>query len=234
MVSDVLTDLRETADALTDPTRVRHPRHTWSDSRHKVTLPDHVVDLPGLLTQLGDAAYPGGRAGDGGGRGVPKSRLPGNPKALAAYLDIHIAVTRWTVRFGLGMRDTIESQVRHVLGAAATQPHDVRLDLLADMRRWLRQCEEITGWRDRDPELTTPCPADGCGQRTLRINLTGRTARCVSCGARWAEQESEQVGSIGVLARHIAAHRQATADAAAGAWEADRVRKSARWGRGAA
>ncbi len=234
MSADVLADLRETADALTDPTRIRHPRHGWDRNRHKVTLPDHVVDLPGLLTQLGDAAYPGGRIDDGGGRSVPKSRLPGNPKALAACPDIHIAVGRWTLLFGLGWRDTIESQVRQVLAAAGTQPHDVRLELLADMRRWLRQCEEITGLRDRDPELTAPCPLEGCGQRTLRINLTGRTARCASCGARWAEQESEHVGSIGVLARHIAAHRQATAGAAAEAWAADRERKSVRWGRGAA
>ncbi len=231
MAADVLADLRDTADALTDPTQIRHPRHGWDHNRHKVTLPDHVVVLPGLLTQLGDMAYPGGRVDDTSGRAVPKSRPPGNPKALVAYLDIHIAVGRWTVQFGLGWRDTVESQVRQLLGAAPTQDHDDQLELLADMRRWLRQCEELTGLRERDPELTAPCPIEGCGQRTLRINLTGKTARCVSCGARWAEQETEHVGNLGVLARHIAAHRQATGEAAAVAWAADRERKAARYGR---
>lgn len=237
MSVDILTDLRDTADTLTNPYQHREPRWEWDHNRHRKPLPPHEVTLPGLLAQLGDMAYPGGQADDTAStRSVPRSRPPGNPKAITAYLDIHIAVARWHMMLCIVMRDTIESSVRQLLGRVATEPSDVQAELLADMRRWRYTCEIVTRWRDPDPQLQAPCPADRCGERALRVNLAERTARCVACGSRWAENVDEAAGiySIGVLARHIQTYTAAADAAADGARQVERDRKIRRAGRSAA
>lgn len=237
MPVDILADLRDVCDSLTNPYQHREPRHTWSASKHKVRLPDHVVTLPGLIAQVFDAAYPGGSQADSGGftvRPVPGSRPPGNPRALACYLDIHIGVAKWTILFGLDSRDTVESQIRLLVASAPTQDPEDQGALLDELHRWRRQCEIIAGWRDPDPQLEVPCPVEGCGERALRVNLAEKTARCTACGSRWAEEEDDWTGSIGLLARHIQDHKAAGKRAADRARADERVRKAARNGRSAA
>lgn len=239
MAVDILQDLAEACDDLTNPRRHREPRgHYWDAARHRKALPDHEVTLPGLITQVGQIVYPSGQQDDGGFtmRPVPGSRIPGNPKAVTCYLDIHIGVTRWHAQFGLTLRDTIESSIRQLLGSAGAQHSDIQAELLDDMRRWRHQCEIVTRWRDPDPELDAPCPVDDCGARTLRVNLAKRTARCTSCGARWAEEVDEErgIGSIGVLGRHIQRHRAESEVASRTAWQDERQRKARREGRTAA
>lgn len=240
MSVDTLSELRDVCDALTNPYQHREPRHAWNASKHKVRLPDHVVTLPGLIAQVAEAAYPGGNTADSGGftvRPVPGSRPPGNPRALACYLDIHIGVTKWTILFGLAgqeTRDTVESQLRHLVASSPTQDSEDQLGLLDELRRWQRQCEIITGWRDPDPQLEVPCPVEGCGERALRVNLAEKTARCTACGSRWAEDEDDYTGQIGLLARHIQDHKAATKAGADRVWADERERKAARNGRSAA
>lgn len=238
--TDILADLHDVSDALTNPYSHREPRgHTWSESRHKVKLPDHVVTLPGLVTQLGEIVYPGGQATDSGGftvRPVPSSRPPGNARAMVAYLDIHIGVAKWTVLFGLDSRDTIESGIRQLVARAMEQDREDQLCLLEELRRWRRTCEIITGWKDPDPQLQVPCPVEDCGERTLRVNIADRTARCTACGVRWAEVEDPEQGiySIGGLADHIQTFEAGSKAAADGARLEARELKARRNGKSAA
>jgi len=238
MTVDIMADLAQVCDDLTNPRKHREPRgHYWDAARHRRTLPDHEVTLPGLITQVGQIVYPSGQQDDGTCtmRPVPGSRIPGNPKAVTCYLEIHIAVTRWHVLFGLTLRDTIESSIRQLLGKASSEHSDTQVELLDEMRRWRHQCEIVTRWRDPDPELDAPCPVEQCGARTLRVNLAKRTARCNTCGARWAEEVDEDrgIGSIGVLGRHIQAHRAESTAASRSAWDEERARKARRTGRAA-
>lgn len=235
-MSDLLSSLNDVADALTNPSQHRTPRHTWSKDRrdrHKKRLPDHVVVLPGLLTQLHDLAYPLGVDGEegAGGRSVPQSREPGNPRALSAYLDIHIGVTRWTATLELAWREPVESAIRQLVGAAPAQAHDTQRDLLSDMAWWLARCEEITGWVLPDPVLTVPCPDETCGHRALRVDVEERTVRCGACGSRWAEQETETVGSLERLGRYVTKYRAAASTAAEIVRADDRRRKATLYAR---
>lgn len=223
MPADVLADLRDTCDILCDPIQHRHPRWTWDTNRHKKPLPDHVVILPGLLAQVAAIVYPGSAEEDGSARPVPASRPPLRLDAASAWMQIHLAVTRWTLSLRLELRDTIESSVRQLLGRIAAEDADTQQALLSEMRTWRRQCELVCGEREPDPELQVPCPH--CGDRRLRVNLVDRTARCGSCRSRWAEAEDEHVGSIGVLGRHIAEHKRLSKEAANRARAEDRERK---------
>lgn len=234
-MSDVLGQLRDVVDALTNPSQHRTPRHTWPADRrkrHKVKLADHVTIVPGLLTQLAAMAFPLGAGGDdgGGARAVPQSRPPGNPRAIAAYLDIHAAADRWSADLGCSPRATLASTVRGMLGAAPAQPHDVQRRLLRDLDEWLAQCMVITGVAVPDPVLAVPCPADLCGARTLRVDLDKGTVRCLSCGARWARDEGERVGSLGVLARYVTEYQSAARTAADRVRAESRRRKAALYG----
>jgi hypothetical protein len=235
--TDILADLRDVADALTNPYQHREPRWTWSASRHKVKLPDHVVILPGLVAQLAELAEipssPGGGEDAPTSRPVPQSRPPGNPQALAAYLDIHLGVAKWTIMFGLETRDTVESQIRHLVASVAARDDDDQGGLLDELRRWQRQAEIILEWREADLQLEVPCPVDDCGERALRVNVADKTARCRACGCRWAEEENPERGiySIGVLAGFIADHKRLSKEGADRAREVERARKAARSGR---
>lgn len=223
MTADIMADLRDVCDLLCDPHQIREPRWTWDANRNKKPLPDHVVVLPGLLGQLADIVYPGSPPDNGAGptsRPVPSSRPPLRMDAASAHLAITIAVARWHVSLGLELRDTIESSVRQLLGRIAVEDSDTQATLLSEMRSWQRQAEIICGHRQPDPQLQVPCPH--CTERRLRVNMTELTARCDTCGSRWAEQEDERTGSIGVLAAHIAEfQRQSKAGA-------DRVRAEVR------
>lgn len=231
MSTDILADLREVADALTDPHQVREPRgHYWDHNRHKKPLKDHVTILPGLLRQLADIVYPGSPPDSGAGptsRPVPSSRPPLRMDAASAHLAITIAVTRWHVSLGLELRDTVESSVRQLLGRIATEDSDTQAVLLAEMRSWQRQAEIICGHRQPDPQLQAPCPNPECGQRKLRVNMADLTARCDGCGARWAEQEDPDHGvyNIGVFARHITEFQRLSKEGADRVRQVERERK---------
>ncbi len=251
MVADLLTDLLDVADTLTEPYQCREPRWMWDANRNKKKLPDHVVVLPGLLQQVADIAYPGSSSGEGGGgRPVPASRPPVQTAALSTYLEITVAVTRWCLALRIELRDTVESNLRAVLGVASTLPRTrnrvdpytcdtceagrgrehwspchhctvlTQVELITELRGWQRRAEVITGWRKSDPQVEAPCPH--CGERQLRINLTSATARCGGCRAEW----SDDGVPLGVLAQHIAAYREASKAAAARARKDERDRKA--------
>ncbi len=222
MTFDIVTELRDTADALTNPTQVRNPRHGWDANRHKVVLPDHVVTLPGLIAQVAEIVWPNGASNDGSARGVPSTRPPGNPQASAVVIDIHIGVTKWHMRWGLVARDTIESSIRQLLAKAMSQDTDTQWDLLCELRSWRYRCEVVLKEATNDPQVQVPCPVEGCGERTLRVNIAKKTARCTTCRARWSETPDPERGiwSIVGLADHI---RTYEAEARGAADEARRL-----------
>lgn len=236
MTVDILAELRDACDSLTEPYHSRSQRWTWDHNRHRKPLPDHVITLPGLLQQLADMAYPGQPAdsGDFVMRPVPASRPPLQLRAVSAHAAIAVGIVRWCWSMQLDLRGTAESNLRQVLAAAGRQDRDTQITLLDEVRGWRRQAEIITGWRDPDPELQVPCPH--CGERGLRVAIADKVARCVNCRSRWAEDEDIDAGvySIGVLGRHIADYQAGSREAADRVWAAERGRKAAREGRPAA
>lgn len=229
-MSDVYAHLTDVIDALTQPTQERTPMHTWSKdrrNRNKIRLPDHVTIVPGLLTQLAAQAFPLTAAGEGGAsaRQVPQSKEPGNPLALASYLDIHTAVIRWTARFELPRRDTLASTVRQLLGSVPFHPRTVQIELLSAANGWLDACQRGLGLVDPDPVLTVPCPV--CWNRTLRVDLEEHSVRCTACGDRWVRVPGDDAGDLAVLAKYVTRYRSQASGAADAARAEVRRRKAA-------
>lgn len=230
MATDVLTDLRDTADLLTDPRHHREPRYGLDAHRHKVVVGHHVTTQPGLLAQLAAMAYPGTSGDDidgGGGQSVPGSRPPGDLAAISAWVAISIATVRWCNSLRLDIRDTVESNIRQMVATVVSrEDRDTQITLLSELRSWRHQCETITGWSTRAGELQQPCPH--CGERQLRVKPEGPTARCLACGVQWDSD------TVGVLARVLEAYRLEAQARAAEARRVERVRQDIREGRAAA
>lgn len=236
MTFDVLAELRDTADALTNPTQVRNPRHGRDANGERIRLEDHVAILPGLIGQVAEIVWPNGGGDSESARPVPSSRPPGNPHAMAVHLDIWIAVAKWHMRWCLTTRDTLESSIRQLLAKVMSEDSNTQEDLLTEMRSWQHRCELVLREAFNDPQVQSPCPVEGCGSRTLRINVQRKTARCTTCRARWAEVPDPERGvwSIVGLADHIQTHEAASRAAAAEARAVERDLKEKRYGRPAA
>lgn len=239
MAIDILAELRDTSDALTEPHEHREPIFDWDHNRNRKKIGDHKIVRAGLLAQVGELVYPGTPpdTGDFVVRPVPGSRPPLRTDAASAYLQIHLAATRWCLSLRLEIRDTIESTVRQLLGRVASEDRDTQAALLTEMRSWRRQCELITGLREPDPHLQVPCPR--CGNRSLRVDMAQASARCSHdvvvegerqrCGATWDEES----GTIGVLARHIAEFQAQAKAGAARVRAEEREKKLRRAGKAA-
>lgn len=236
MTADAFADLQEVVDTLTNPSQVRNPRHGRDANGDKVKLPDHVVTIPGLIAQVAELVWPSGPDESATSRPVPSSRLPGNPQAMAVHLDIWMGVAKWHMMWCLTTRDAVESSIRQLLGRAAREDSDTQDELLAEMRRWQHRCEVVLREAFNDPQVQSPCPVEGCGQRTLRINVKKKTARCLTCRARWAEAPDPERGiwSIVGLADHIQTYEAQSRAAASEARAVERDLKVRRYGRSAA
>lgn len=202
-------DLRDTADALTEPSIHREPVFEWV-KRNRRKVRDHKTVQPGLLAQLYRSVIPSNSlSDDAGGGGKPRSRPPLAVEALSAHTQISVDVRRWCTSLGLPPRDTVESDIRQLAGKAMSFDEGTARALLAELHRWRRWCLVLTGWEQVRVIRDVVCPRDGCGQAgTLRVNLTTVSAMCRHCGGVWGEDD----GGIGVLIRHVEqAQRQAVA-----------------------
>jgi hypothetical protein len=201
---NLLDDIREAADALTEPSihRAELPRE-WDHNRHRKPARYHQTVQPGLLTQLYQSIHPAGTT-DPGARGIPASRPPLALEALSTYGEICMRARAWCRQARISTRVTVESTIRALVGAAGHLDDDQLHQLRADLRQWRRWCLVQTGWEQiRIPRGGVACPIVGCGRiGTLRINLTTASAMCRACGAAWSEDD----GSIGVLAAHVEAY----------------------------
>lgn len=224
-MSDILLDIADAADALTNPYSRSEPRWEWDANRNKKPLPPHRTTIPGLVQQLRELAEEG-TAGDseGGTRSVPGSRPPGAFDAISLVTAITFGAA-WRLTnpideggLGLNGRGSAEADIRAIVGAAPQAPSDVQRDIRAELQSWRRQAEVLTGWEQPPVSLTAPCPVvdvDGagtaCGARGLLAKRDGTGARCTACGATWSE------ANVGLLFDHVRAYlktSQASADAA--------------------
>lgn len=197
-MSDLRIEIADLASELADPHQHRAKRWTWSPTRKRVNLPDHVTTQPGLIVQLHEAIAPAlsSATDDRGGTGHARSTPPLQLEALDRYLDITVQAADWAETLGLTLRLHVHENIR---GLAGANHGDRAQRLLTDLKRWRNWAATMTGWQSiYTPRATCPvteCPTTQPG--TLRVNLTRQTAYCTTCEAWWDEQ------TIGILAAHI-------------------------------
>lgn len=208
-MSDTLTDIAEAAEALCDPRRNVEHRWEWDRNRNRKPLPDHVTTVPGLIQQLRDVAEPGIDGSDGGHAG------PGSVPVVISAVSLLAAIAfgaqfrakRWGIN--LDERVTPEDHIRGLVGLASRRPSDDQLELRRELRSWGWQAEIITGWRTPPRELIAPCPScDARGTLLAYAHPDNPRARCVGCGAGWAEIPHDDEGSIRILAAHVTAYQR--------------------------
>jgi Zn ribbon nucleic-acid-binding protein len=205
---DLLADIAEAASMLTDSRSNSEPRWTWDASRNRKPLPPHVTTVPGLIQQLRDAEEPGS-SGDGGGAGG--GSLPLGLSALSLLGAITFGAAMRAKRWGVNLdqRTTPEEHIRGLVGLASRQSSGEQDELARELRSWRWQAEIVTGWRSPPRELIAPCPQ--CGARGTLLAYAHEDnprARCLECGAGWAEIPREDEGSIRILAAHVTAHQK--------------------------
>lgn len=228
-MSDTLQDIADAAQALTDPRSNAEPRFEWDANRNRKPLKPHVTTVPGLIQQLREQAEPG-VDGDAGGAGGPKS-VPVAIDAVSLLASIGLGAAMRAKQWGVNLdeRLTAEDHIRGLVGLASRRTSDEQIELRRELRSWQWQAEIITGWRTPPRELVAPCPQ--CGARGTLLAYAAEDnprARCVGCGANWAEIPQHDEGSIRILAEHVIAYqRQAgtTMAAARAAAVAERRRR---------
>lgn len=216
-MSDILSDIIDSAEALTDPRQHSEPRYEWDPNRNKKPIAPYKTIVPGLIQQLRDLAEEGSTSGDDTGvRSVPDSRPPGEFDAVALLAAITFGAAWRAGQLGLRARDTAESNIRAIVGAAHDIDSDTQRDIRAELGSWRRQADVILGWEQPPIELVAPCPvvdADGngtpCGARgSLLAQRDGTGARCVKCGAVWDER------NVALLFEHVKRYTEASKAAA--------------------
>jgi hypothetical protein len=194
-VANLLAEIAEAADALTEPYQHLEPIFTVDRHRNRRMKSVHVTRLPGLLGQLAEQFHPGA-TDEQGTRSTPGSRPPVNLDALSAHTAITIGSTRWMWSLGLDIRNTPASNIRALVGAASTMDSDTQRALLAELRQWRHQAEVLTGWVSAPYAPHGPCPqCEAVGG--LRVRLDVHTATCLRCAAWWTPD------TIDELAEHI-------------------------------
>lgn len=191
--------IREVADALTEPHLHSEPVPFWDNNRNR-KFRRHTTVQPGLIAQLYQSVIPVSSSAEPAGGGVPGSRPPLAVEALSRHDTIATAVLRWCRSLHITARVSVESNVRALVGVSAMFDDDTARVLLSELRQWQRWCSVLTGWENVYRPAGVPCPVVDCARvNTLRVNLTTKTAMCRACGAAWSGEE----GSIGVLGDYI-------------------------------
>lgn len=206
MSNDVLPLLAEAVAELCDTHThreqiSRHDGEKWTHSRHS-------TQVPPLLDQLRQAVEPSSSSDRGkssfGSR--PSARLD----AIDTLLKIDQAVDDWVVRrLGLQPRDTLDGNLRLLVGAASTLDDQPQWDLTREARRWATWARVTTGWEVPPFRPNNTCPL--CATRGgLRVRVGDgvssyvSSAACVDCGEAW------DPSTIGLLAEHIRAENDDT------------------------
>ena len=203
-----LTTITRLAEALCDAglhvERVRY----WDNNRNE-KYREWRTTQPGLLRQLHDGAVDPVRApSDTGPRPTPGSRPPLALEALSTHAAICTHVGHWCFSLNLALRDTVEANIRALVGAAPNLDDDDLTALTVEVRTWHRWASVATGWTAPLFAPHVPCPAcQVVGQ--LRVNLTAQAAHCRACQATWASDD----GSLYRLGEYIQAHTERRAAA---------------------
>lgn len=208
---DLLTAIADVGSELADPHQHTERIPHWDINRHR-KFRTHTVTLPGLLDQLYESVYPAGS--DATTRQPPTSRPPLQLEALSTHAVITIAAAKWCWDLRIGQQDSVQANIRALVGAAPKLTSDDQKRLLGDLRRWRTWCAVMTGWEQVMNCPGIPCPV--CSKAgSLRVNLTVGRGYCTNqerdeeglvCGATWTDR-----AELIVLARHIEAVREAKA-----------------------
>jgi hypothetical protein len=195
--TEVLQKVAAVVEALCDPRRHVERVPYWDANRNRKWRA-HSTTQPGLLAQLA-ALFPaaGVQAETGGSaRPVFGSKPPGAFEAVALHAEITFGAAKWTWNLGLDQRDTVEGNLRALVGKAATIDLDEALKLVDELDGWRRRVEVVTGWRSATFWPRVACPV--CEVvNAIGVSVERRTAWCVACEATW------DVGTIGVLAEYV-------------------------------
>ena len=211
MTDDYLS-LVDLVSALTDPAQHVERVPYWDEQRNRKHR-THRTTMPGLLAQMAELMLPG--TDPDAGAGKPGSRPPGNWAAIADHTVITLEVSRWCWDLRLAMRDTVESNLRQLVGA--TMDGATRARFIRDVTRWHRVAQHVTGWKTPPAEVRAPCPGwdehreAECKRRTLRVNYAESSAYCGSCGTSWS---ADNIGLLAETVRAYNAASGASADAA--------------------
>ncbi len=200
-MSDILADIAEAADLLTDPRHHAEPRWEWDANRNRKPLPPHKTVVPGLIQQLRDAVEPGDGSDNTGGHSA--GILPGDINAVSLLASIEHGARWRCAAWGVTGRTSAEDHIRGLVGAVARRSSDDAFELRAELRSWQRQAEVITGWRMPSRPLNAPCPAcDSSGTLLARVDADDPTAVCTGCDEHWDRE------TIGILARHVTDYQE--------------------------
>lgn len=200
----VFDKLQELADELTEPaTRPVRIEEGWTAARNRKKHTIQWVTVPGLLAQLYEAATDPIKVPDGfGSTNKPESRPPVELPALSAYNDIVAAVGRWVVSIRAVPRETVESNVRLLVGLAGRFDLDTLEALYQEMRTWHRWASVFTGTVTRPRQLPFSCPS--CEEKwAVWVNVEKMLAFCKECSADWVGEA--EITDLGALMQKLAA-----------------------------
>lgn len=203
-MTDLLAEIAETADELTNP--IRHVERIQEPDGHghiigrRGRAPRRIwtAELPSLLDQLRHAVIPGeSYSEEEHARQAPGSRPAARLDAVSSLLRIDAGAIVWTNRLDLTWRPTLAGNIRGLVGASGTLASDDQRTLLRDLRSWHTWAAVTSGWeRPPDAPRGAACPA--CAAlNTIRVRLREERAMCIACGAWWNQ------ATIGILAAHI-------------------------------
>lgn len=206
-MTDVLDDIHTLAAELTQPRHHTEPRTAWDKHRNKIVVGHHHTTQPSLITQLRHAALPARPDNDGGRRRVPDSKPPAAIAAVdllhtitttTAHLltTLNVPPTRWapTPADRADPHRLIQTLAHH-----ATNHPDQHTHIRRTLRRWVRDAEIITGWRNPSQKINIPCP--NCGAvGTLHAHADTTTATCHHCRTIWGP---DQIGLLAAIVENV-------------------------------
>ncbi|MGK5737262.1 DUF7341 domain-containing protein [Micromonospora sp. URMC 103] len=196
-----LTTITTLAEQLCDPRHHVERIPYWDTNRNR-KYREWRTTQPGLLAQLHEAAVePADARNDPGPRSVPGSRPPLALEALSTHMAITAYAAHWCWSLKIDQRDTVEANIRALVGKAPTLDDDALTALASEMRRWTHWAAVASRWVAPPFEPHVPCPAcQAVGK--LRVNLRAQIAHCRGCQNTWAADD----GSIFHLGEYIQAH----------------------------
>lgn len=190
-MNTIFTKLLDTADELTDA-RVHIQRVPYWDANRNKKFREFRTLLPGLLAQLYESAIdPVQVLKEAGRRPKPASRPPLAMEALSRYEDICAAVLRWVRAINMEPRDTPESNIRALVGAAPRFDLDTLEALYAEMRTWRRWAAVMTGWDTHvfRPRIACPVCESWSSIRARLAKDSEGVAYCNECQAYWEGED---------------------------------------------
>jgi hypothetical protein len=195
---DAVQQIADEVGELVEPRKHVEPFYVWTAGRNR-KLMAYPTEQPSLLEQLRTLVVEPLVEELEGGRSIPGSRSPAGDDALDRLMAIEAGSAWWaSVRLRRDLRETVEENLRLLVGMAGRlEDIDLR-DLARDVHRFHGWAATLTGWQTPPWRPHVPCPfCDRMG--TLRVRLDEQKATCLGCGELWTRDD----GSIGLLADYI-------------------------------